>query len=71
MSEHKEMDSKEFSKGRPGFDLMAMGKEAKESGLWTPRDVLHHQPPAVTEETLSSCSLLRSAGNDWPEVLAR
>lgn len=30
------MDSKEFSKGRPGFDLMAMGKEAKESGLWSP-----------------------------------
>lgn len=60
------MDSKEFSKGSLGFDLTAMGKEAKESGLPGPRGTLLHQPAGAWEETLhpSSCALLMSAGNE-------
>lgn len=70
------MDCREFSKGSPRFDLTALGKEAKESGLWVPEVLFCHlQPPAVMEETESSfppsCYLLMSAGNICGEVLAR
>lgn len=48
------MDGREFSKGSPRFDLTALCKEAKESGLWVPGVLFCHlQPPAVMEETES------------------
>lgn len=36
MLKREQTDGREFSKGSPEFDLTAMGKGAKESGLWTP-----------------------------------